>query len=102
MTIKPLLVLLALFCLISQGLSADPQDTIVVQWNKVFLQAAVNSNFPPTPTYRALALVHASMYNAWAAYDSKAIPIELSDFSRQPVSKRTFSNKHAAISYAAY
>jgi len=51
---------------------------------------------------RALAIVHTCMYNAWAAYDEKAVGTQLGGALRRPVSERTEANKNKAISYAAY
>jgi hypothetical protein len=53
-------------------------------------------------TARALAIVHTCMYDAWAAYDEKAVGTQLSGALRRPASERTLANKEKAISYAAY
>jgi hypothetical protein len=49
------------------------QDTVVVQWNKVLLQAVRDTRFAPMFAARALAIVHTSMYDAWAAYEPMAV-----------------------------
>jgi hypothetical protein len=51
---------------------------------------------------RALAIVHTCMYDAWAAYDNRALGTQLSGALRRPEFERTLSNKEKAISYAAY
>jgi len=51
---------------------------------------------------RALAIVHTCVYDAWAAYDERAIGTELSGALRRPASERTAANKEKAISYAAF
>jgi hypothetical protein len=51
---------------------------------------------------RALAIVHTCMYDAWAAYDEKAVGTQLSGALRRPAAERTQANKERAISYAAY
>ena len=51
---------------------------------------------------RALAVVHTCMYEAWAAYDAKAVGTQLSAALRRPAGERTQANKEKAISYAAY
>ncbi|MGB8475635.1 MAG: vanadium-dependent haloperoxidase [Candidatus Acidiferrum sp.] len=51
---------------------------------------------------RALAIVHTCIYDAWAAYDEKAVGTQLSGALRRPASERTETNKERAISYAAY
>jgi len=42
------------------------------------------------------------MYDAWAAYDERAVGTQLRDALRRPASERTLANKEQAISYAAY
>jgi len=42
------------------------------------------------------------MYDAWAAYDDRAIGTQLAHVLRRPVSERTLANKQQAISFAAY
>jgi hypothetical protein len=51
---------------------------------------------------RALAIVHTSMYEAWAAYDPVAVGTRLGASLRQPPAKRTLARKSKAISFAAY
>jgi hypothetical protein len=51
---------------------------------------------------RALAIVHTCMYDAWAAYDDRAVGTQLGNALRRPMSERTLANKEQAISYAAY
>ena len=42
------------------------------------------------------------MYDAWAAYDDRAVGTQLGGALRRPASERTLANKERAISYAAY
>ncbi|QOJ13630.1 MAG: vanadium-dependent haloperoxidase [Planctomycetia bacterium] len=81
-------------------LIAEP--TAVVKWNEVML-AAVRAG-PPRPTViaRSLFIVHSAMYDAWAAYDSKAVGTQLGGSLRRTASERTEANKRAAVSYAAH
>jgi hypothetical protein len=51
---------------------------------------------------RELAIVDTCMYDAWAAYDDKAVSTQLSGALRRPQSERTLAHKEEAISYAAY
>jgi hypothetical protein len=51
---------------------------------------------------RVLAIVDTCMYDAWAAYDEKAVGTQLHGALRRPASERTEANKQRAISYAAY
>jgi hypothetical protein len=42
------------------------------------------------------------MYDAWSAYDDRALGTQLAGALRRPASERTTANKEKAISYAAY
>jgi hypothetical protein len=77
-------------------------DNVVLLWNEAALQAVRDTRPAPTVTARALAVVHASIYDAWAAYDAKAVGSRLGGSLRQPPAERTPANKRTAISYAAY
>jgi hypothetical protein len=56
----------------------------------------------PPVVARALAIVHTSMYDAWAAYDPVAMATRFGGSLRRPASERTVANKEKALSYAAY
>jgi hypothetical protein len=49
-----------------------------------------------------LAIIVTSMYDAWAAYDDKAVGTVLGDKLRRPKTERTQENKEKAIAYASY
>ena len=51
---------------------------------------------------RALAVVHTAAFDAWAAYDHRAIGTRLGTALRRPPRERTLANKKIAITYAAY
>jgi hypothetical protein len=51
---------------------------------------------------RALAIVHTCIFDAWAAYDQKAVGTQLGGSLRRPKSEQTATNKNKAISFAAY
>jgi len=81
---------------------AGGEDTIVVQWNSAALQGVRDSRFGPPMVARALAIVHTCIFDAWAAYDKKAVGTQLGAELRQPKRERTLANKKEAISFAAY
>ena len=56
----------------------------------------------PTVGSRALAIWATAMYDAWAAYDEKAVGSRLGGTLRRPAIERTLGNKKKAISYASY
>jgi hypothetical protein len=80
----------------------EDRDTIVVEWNKAVLNAVRHSTLGPPVVARALAIVHTCIYDAWAAYDSRAVGTKFQDGLRRPEQERTPQNKKIAISYAAY
>ena len=81
---------------------AGGNDNVVVQWNVAALQGVRDSRFGPPMVARALAIVHTCIFDAWAAYDKKAIGTQLAAELRQPKRERTLANKNEAISFAAY
>jgi hypothetical protein len=56
----------------------------------------------PTILARTLAIWATAMYDAWAAYDEKAVGSRLGGTLRRPESERTLKNKDTAISFASY
>jgi hypothetical protein len=84
------------------GRGAARGDNVVLLWDEAALQAIRDTRPAPTVTARALAMVHASIYDAWAAYDPRAVGTRLGGSLRRPPAERTLANKSTAISYAAY
>ena len=87
------------------GAHGDPNqkpDGLVLRWNDALLQAVRNVRFGPVFTARAAAVVHTAMYDAWSAYDRKALPTQDHFSWRRPRAERTVENKRIAVSYAAY
>ena len=52
-------------------------DNVVLQWNAVALQAIRDTAPAPPVAARALAITHTAMFDAWAAYDRKAVGTRL-------------------------
>ena len=75
---------------------------VVIQWNNAALQGVRDAKLGAPVVARALAIVHTCMYDAWAAYDDRAVGTQLVDALRCPASERTSANKEQAISYASY
>jgi hypothetical protein len=86
------------------GLAPTKGDNVVLRWDEELLQSirANPGGTGPTVTARALGVTHTSMFDAWAAYDSRAIGTRYGDTLRQPPQERTLENKNKAISFAAY
>ena len=90
----------AVLCVILAG--AASADTIVTDWDAVALQAIRDTRPGPPMVARALAITHTAIFDAWAAYDAKAVGTRLGSSLRRPANERTDFNKKTAISYAAY
>lgn len=56
----------------------------------------------PTVIARTLSIWATAMYDAWAAYDEKAVGSRLGGKLRRPLAEHTPPHKEKAISYAAY
>jgi hypothetical protein len=102
-TVLIALTTLIAICTISHpSFAVSTDENVVVQWNKLVLQIVRETRPSPPVVSRALAIVHTSMYDAWAAYDPVALGTQLGDDLRRPEIERTLDNKNQAISYAAY
>lgn len=58
-------------------------DNAVLVWNEEALQCIRSGKPGPTVVARALFVAQASVYNAWSAYDAKAVPTIRSGFVRR-------------------
>lgn len=76
------------------------------RWLNVALQATAREHerygARPTIGSRNLGICVTAMYDAWAAYDDKAVGTRLGDELRRPPSERTTANKDKAIGYSVY
>ncbi len=74
------------------------------RWLNVALQATAREHerhgARPTIGSRNLAICTTAMFDAWAAYDDKAVGTRLGGKLRRPKSERTLANKNKAIAYA--
>jgi hypothetical protein len=114
---RSLAAALAIACLPLPALAAVPASTlqhravhdhpsVAYQWLEILLEAAgrdVDRNKPrPTILSRAMALVVTAMFDAWAAYDDKAVGTRLGAQLRRPVGERTLVHKQKALGHAAW
>jgi hypothetical protein len=90
------------FLVVTNTASASAPENVVIQWDNATLQTIRFLHPGPTIHARALAVAHTCIYNAWAAYDGKAVATVLGNQLRRPSSERTEENKKKAISFAAY
>jgi hypothetical protein len=75
--------------------------SVSVVWNDAALQAVRATKPGPPMVARMMAIVHTSIFDAWAAYDSTAVGTRLGGTLRRPAIERTAANKQKAISFAA-
>ena len=77
------------------------QGSGAYRWLNVGLQATAREHerhgARPTIGSRNLAICVTAMYDAWAAYDAKAVGTRLGDKLRRPLKERTTANKDRAI-----
>ncbi|HEY9643004.1 MAG TPA: vanadium-dependent haloperoxidase [Coleofasciculaceae cyanobacterium] len=83
---------------ISQDQTANP----ILQWNNAGLEAIRRTKPGPTLVARDLAILQTGIFDAWAAYDSKAVGTQLGNTLRRPKAEQTLTRKTEALSYAAY
>ena len=99
---KSLRSLLSLSAALALTASSALADSIVTEWNDVFLQAVRTIKFGPPQTARAGAILHTCIFDAWATYDTRAVGTQYLGYLRRPAVERTDDNKKTAISFAAY
>ncbi len=90
------------FFFFSFSRTLQAEDNIVLIWNQTTLNFIQTNKTPPPIAARALAIVHTAIYDAWAAYDNKAIGTRRGETLRRPFLERTEANKLQAISFAAF
>jgi hypothetical protein len=83
---------------------AKYRGSAAYEWLNVALEATAREHdrhgARPTIGSRNLAIVVTAMFDAWAAYDAKAVGTRLGDKLRRPIAARTLANKEKAIGYA--
>ncbi len=84
------------------GSGASAGRNAVLLWNDTALQAVRLTKPGPPMVARMLAIVATCAFDAWAAYDSKAVGTQLGGTLRRPAAERTPENKQKAMSYAVY
>jgi len=84
----------------------NPNPTAAYRWLLIMQEAAGRSvdrvGARPTIISREMHIAVTAMYDAWAAYDDKAVGTRLGGRLRRPASERTLANKETAIAYAMY
>ncbi|HLG43187.1 MAG TPA: vanadium-dependent haloperoxidase [Planctomycetota bacterium] len=86
--------------------ASNPSPNAAYRWMHIMQEASGRSvdRFGARPTIisREMHIVLTAMYDAWAAYDDKAVGTRLGGTLRRPPAERTSANKEKAIATAAY
>ncbi len=76
------------------------------QWLDIMLETAARDvervGAAPTILSRQMAIPVTAMFDAWAAYDDRAVATLTGTELRRPIAERTEANKETAIAYAMY
>jgi len=99
---KTLLTWAGIVCLFCASMLGAEKPSLAASWSSATLQGVRDAKLGAPMVARALAVVHTCMYDAWAAYDERAIGTQLSGALRRPTEEHTLANKQEAVSYAAY
>lgn len=78
------------------------RDNVALSWNTAALEAVRRTRMGPPIAARALHVLHAAMYDAWAAHDEVAFGSRLGDRLRRPPADRTEAARREAASFAAH
>lgn len=76
-------------------------------WNQEVLKCvqgmSSDRHYGPPQASRSMAIVNTCMYDAWSAYDDKAVGVHFNTAgeARRPAAERTQANKERALSHAA-
>lgn len=78
-----------------------PSPSAAYQWLDIALEATARDvdrhSARPTIISRTLAIALTAMYDAWAAYDDKAVGTRLGSALRRPAAQRTQAHKEQCI-----
>jgi membrane-associated phospholipid phosphatase len=77
-------------------------ENVVFRWNEAILAVIRAARPAPTVAARALAVTYTAVFDAWAAYDERAVGTVLGGRLRRPPHERTVERKAEAISRAAW
>ncbi|HKG12468.1 MAG TPA: vanadium-dependent haloperoxidase [Pyrinomonadaceae bacterium] len=84
----------------------EHKKSAAYEWLDIALETVAREhvrNGPrPTVSSRMFGVVVTAMYDAWAAYDDKAVGTQLGGKLRRPPAERTEANKRKAVAYATY
>ena len=77
-------------------------DNVALSWNTAALDAVRQLRMGPPIVARALHVLDAAIYDAWAAHHHHALGSRLGDLRRRPPAERTSQARREAASFAAH
>ncbi len=84
--------------------AAPIQDHLVVRWNAQLLAAIKDAKPSPPVVSRMLAVAHTCMYDAWTAFDARAVGVHFNGLGEHRMASglRSELAKELALSHAAH
>lgn len=82
------LMLVMIFAAATASGEEHYEPTVVLIWDSAALQGVRDSHIGPPMVARALAIVHTCIFDAWAAYDERAVGTQFGGELRRP--ERTY------------
>lgn len=86
--------------------TTNANPSAAYNWVQVLLEASgrsvIRCGARPTIISREMAIPVTAMFDAWAAYDAKAVGTRFGGKLRRPAAERTQRNREIAIAYAMY
>jgi hypothetical protein len=95
---KPFFTLVWLTMLAASA-AAQYGHNVSLEWDSATLQGIRDAKLGAPVVARALAIVHTCMYDAWTAYDERAVGTQLGGALRRPAPERTLAvlRQHPAV-----
>jgi hypothetical protein len=94
------------YALTHQELLPLEQQNVAYRWLNITQEVAAREvdrvGARPTVLSRQMMIWAVAMFDAWAAYDGKAVGTRLGGTLRRPAAEHTLANKNTAVSYASY
>ena len=92
--------------LVVEHRAPNPAPSAAYRWLDIMLEATGREvdrvGARPTIISRQMAIAVTAMYDAWAAYDERAVGTRFKGALRRPAAERTLANKEKAIAHAMY
>ncbi len=81
---------------------ATQAASVVVDWNRIALDAVTRNSADPTATTWRFFVLSTAVYDAWAAYHPRPYGYVTGNDYKRPADEFNRANREEAVSYAAY